>query len=71
MKENSSPNTEHIVLADVVVETTADTIRLRCNKTGLENMAPFINRTFIEEKVPVEHQQDPAVRTGCAAGYRR
>jgi hypothetical protein len=52
VKEDSSPNTEYIVPVDVVSETIADTIRLRCSKAELEKMDPFIKTTFIEEKVP-------------------
>jgi hypothetical protein len=53
VREDSSPNTEYIVPVDVVSETIADTIRLRCSKAELEKMDPFIKTTFIEEKVPM------------------
>jgi sporulation protein YlmC with PRC-barrel domain len=52
VKEDSSPNTEYIVPVDIVAETIADTIRLRCSKTELEKMDPFNKMKFIEEKVP-------------------
>jgi hypothetical protein len=52
VKEDSSPNKEYIVPIDSVTETTAGTIRLRCSKTELEKMKPFIKTTVIEEKVP-------------------
>jgi PRC-barrel domain len=52
VKEDSSPNTEYIVPVDVVSETIADTIRLRCSKAELEKMDPFVKTTFVEEKVP-------------------
>jgi sporulation protein YlmC with PRC-barrel domain len=52
VKDDSSPNTEYIVPVDLVAETIADTIRLRCSRTELEKMDPFIKTTFIEEKVP-------------------
>jgi hypothetical protein len=55
VKEDASPNTEYIVPVDFVTETTVDTIRLRCSKTELEKMAPFIKTTFIEEMVPVRN----------------
>jgi sporulation protein YlmC with PRC-barrel domain len=51
VKEDASPNTEYIVPVDVVSETIADTIRLRCSKAELEKMDPFIKTEFIEEKV--------------------
>jgi sporulation protein YlmC with PRC-barrel domain len=52
VKEESSPHTEYIVPMDFITETIADTIRLRCSKTELEQMKPFIKTTVIEEKVP-------------------
>ena len=50
VREDSS-NTEYIVPVEVISETIADTIRLRCSKSELEKMDPFIKTTFIEEKV--------------------
>src|SRR5450756_93407 len=64
VKEDLSPNTEYIVPVDFVVETIADTIRLRCSKAELEKMDPFINTTFIEEKVP-----DNNLSYGSRYGY--
>jgi len=52
VREDSSPNTEYIVPIDVVSETIADTIQLRCSKAELEKMDPFVKTTFIREKVP-------------------
>jgi sporulation protein YlmC with PRC-barrel domain len=52
VREDSSPHTEYIVPVDVVAETIADTIRLRCSKAELEKMDPFVETTFIKEKVP-------------------
>jgi sporulation protein YlmC with PRC-barrel domain len=43
---------EYIVPVDLLDETIADKIRLRCNKAELKKMPPFIKTTFIEEKVP-------------------
>src|SRR5512140_2283585 len=59
VKEDSSPNTEYIVPVDLVTETTADTIRLKCNKEELEKMDPFIKTTFVEEKLPVNTFASP------------
>jgi sporulation protein YlmC with PRC-barrel domain len=64
VKEDSSPNTEYIVPVDVVSETIANTIRLRCSKAELEKMDPFIKTTFIEEKVP-----DNYLSYGSRYGY--
>ena len=52
VREDASPNTEYIVPVDVVSETIADTIRLRCSKTELEKMDPFVKTMVIEEQVP-------------------
>ncbi len=51
VKEDSTPNAEFIVPVDFVVETIADTIRLRCSKASLEKMDPFTKTTFIEEEI--------------------
>lgn len=50
VRETSS-NTEYIVPVDVVSATIADTIQLRCSKTELEKMAPFVQTEFVQEKV--------------------
>jgi hypothetical protein len=52
VREDSFPNTEYIVPVDVVSETIADTIQLRCSKAELEKLDPFIKTEFVEEKVP-------------------
>jgi hypothetical protein len=51
VKEDSFPNTEYIVPVEVVSETKANTIQLRCSKAELEKMDPFVKTTFVEEKV--------------------
>ena len=51
VKEEASPNTEHIVPVDFVKETIDDTIQLSCSKAELEKMPPFIQTEFFEEKV--------------------
>ena len=50
--KNAFPNSEYIVPVDFVTETIAGTIRLRCSKAELEKMDPFIQTTFISEKMP-------------------
>jgi sporulation protein YlmC with PRC-barrel domain len=52
VKETVSPNTETIVPVDQNSATTADKIQLRCRKLELEKMDPFIQTSFIQEKVP-------------------
>jgi hypothetical protein len=51
VREDSSPNTEYIVPVDVVSETIADTIQLRCSKAELEKMDPFVQTEFVREKM--------------------
>ncbi|MDR3576040.1 MAG: PRC-barrel domain-containing protein [Anaerolineaceae bacterium] len=55
VKEDSSPFTQYIVPVDLVTETLADTIRLNCSKAVLEKMDPFIQTSFINEKVPANY----------------
>jgi hypothetical protein len=52
VKEDSSPNTEYIVPVDLVTETIAETIHLRCTRAELEKMEPFLETTFIKEIAP-------------------
>ncbi|MDP2994158.1 MAG: PRC-barrel domain-containing protein [Anaerolineales bacterium] len=52
VKEDSFPNTKYIVPVEFVTETIADTIRLRCSKVELEQMDPFVQTEFVQEKVP-------------------
>lgn len=68
VKEDLSPNTEYIVPVDFVAETIADTIRLRCSKAELEKMDPFINTTFIEEKM-LDRNYDGGVNYGMGTPY--
>jgi sporulation protein YlmC with PRC-barrel domain len=51
VREDAS-NTEYIVPVDLMDETIAGIIRLRCSKAELEKMPPFVKTTFIEKKVP-------------------
>ncbi|MEP7137857.1 MAG: PRC-barrel domain-containing protein [Chloroflexota bacterium] len=51
VKEDEPPKTEYIVPVDLVAETIADTIRLRCSKTELEKLDPFVQTEFVQEKV--------------------
>jgi len=52
VQEAASPNVDRIVPIDLVVKTIAGTIQLRCDKAELGKMDPFVQTTFIEEKVP-------------------
>ena len=51
VKENSS-HIEFIVPVEVVSESTADRVQLRCSKAELEQMDPFVKTRFIEERLP-------------------
>ena len=51
VKEDDSPHTEYIVPIEVVAETTADTIRLKCSVVDLEKMPLFIKNEYIKDKV--------------------
>ena len=52
VKEAASPNTEYIVPVNVFSATIAGTIQLSCSKAELEQMAPFIQTDYIQEKIP-------------------
>ncbi|MCC6958095.1 MAG: hypothetical protein IT316_14940, partial [Anaerolineales bacterium] len=52
VKADSPPHTEYIVPIEVMTETIAGTIQLRCSKAELEKMTPFIKTEYIEEKMP-------------------
>lgn len=68
VKGDSFPNIEYIVPVEVVSETIVDTIRLRCSKAELEKMDPFINTTFIEEKM-LDRNYDGGVNYGMGTPY--
>ena len=50
VKEDTAFNTEYIVPVDLITETIADTIKLRCSKAELEKMDPFNKTRYIGEK---------------------
>jgi hypothetical protein len=50
VREDASPNTEYLVPVDFILETIADTIRLRCSMAELKKMVPFVKTEFVEEK---------------------
>ncbi len=51
VRKTSSPNTEYLVPVELLSETIANTIRLRCSKAELEQMAPFVKTTLVEKKL--------------------
>jgi hypothetical protein len=52
VRADSSPHAEYIVPVDLISATVAGSIQLRCSKAELEKMDPFIQKSFIQEKVP-------------------
>ena len=52
VKEDMFPNTEYIVPVNVITTTIAGTIQLSCSKAEVENMTPFFQTEFIQEKIP-------------------
>ena len=69
VKENASPNTEYIVPVEMVTETIAGTIRLRCSQAELEKMEPFIKTKVMEEKVPDRRSGNGGGMYGTGAYY--
>jgi len=69
VKEDSSPHTEYIVPVGFVAETIADTLRLRCSKTVLEKMDPFIKTEFVQEKVSDYSQYHGGIYGGAGSYY--
>ncbi len=51
VRKDALPNKEYIVPVEVVSETIADTIQLRCSKAELEKMDPFVETEFVREKM--------------------
>jgi hypothetical protein len=68
VKEEPS-NTEYIVPVDLISETIADTILLRCSKAELGKMEPFIRTEFVEEKVPAYAEYRGGMYSGMGAYY--
>ena len=48
VREGWVPHTEYMVPLDLVIESTPDTIRLRCTKAELLSQEPFIDIEYIE-----------------------
>jgi hypothetical protein len=68
VREDSS-NTEYIVPVEVVAETIADTIQLRCSKADLEKMDPFIKTEYIQEKAPAYPEYHQGMYFGAGSTY--
>jgi hypothetical protein len=69
VKEDSSPSTEYMVPVDFVTDTTGNMIKLRCSKAELEKMDPFIQTTFIEERVPESNYSNGGGEYGGNGSY--
>jgi sporulation protein YlmC with PRC-barrel domain len=68
VREDSSYR-EYIVPVEVVSETIADTIRLRCSKAELKKMDPFIKTTVIEEKMSGRNYRFGGMMYGMGSFY--
>ena len=55
VREVTNSHKERIVPVELVAETIADTIQLRCSKAELEKMDPFIVTRYIKDKVPASN----------------
>lgn len=58
VKQKRSPHTERLVPIDAVVETSPNTIWLRCSERELETMEPFMETDFVRSDIP-EYRGDP------------
>lgn len=58
VKQKRSPHTERLVPIDEVVETSSNTIWLRCSERELEKMELFIETDFVRSDIP-EYRGDP------------
>ncbi len=52
VKEGLTSGSERLVPVDYVIDSNADLIKLRCSKSELENMEPFVQKTYIREEAP-------------------
>jgi sporulation protein YlmC with PRC-barrel domain len=52
VREEWFPHAEHLVPLDLVIESTPDTIRLRCTKDDLVMQEPFTEVEYIEGDLP-------------------
>ena len=57
VRDDSSPHKEYIVPVDLVAETIAGTIQLRCSRAEMEKMDPFIVTRYIKDKVPARYTE--------------
>ena len=72
VREDSSPHAEYIVPVEVVSETIANIIQLRCSKAELEKMDPFIKTTYVEEQasdMSIEYGDEMHGAYGMGASY--
>lgn len=52
VRATGTPHTEYIVPIGTVSTTTDNTIQLRCSKSDLEKMPPFVKTEYIQRKMP-------------------
>lgn len=69
VKDDSSPNTEYIVLVEFVTETITDTIRLKCGMAELEKTEPFIKTKFFHEQLQIRYSSYGGINYGMGSFY--
>jgi hypothetical protein len=69
VRDDSSPHKECIVPVELVNETVADTVQLRCNKTEMEKMDPFIVTRYIKDKIPDQFTRNGGGIYGMGSMY--
>lgn len=52
VREDAPPHTEYIVPLEVLAETLAGTVQLRCSKAELQKMDPFVKTEFVQREMP-------------------
>lgn len=52
IREDVTPEMEYMVPVELILLTTSTSIQLRCSKTDLQAMEPFLKTEFVEEKLP-------------------
>ncbi|MFZ2097947.1 MAG: PRC-barrel domain-containing protein [Anaerolineales bacterium] len=68
VKENAS-SSEYIVPLEFVSDSSDDKVTLRCSKAQLRMMDPFINKEYIENKVPYTDSRVSNMAYGMGTFY--
>jgi hypothetical protein len=68
VRDDSSPHKEYIVPVNLVTETIAGTIQLRCSRAEMEKMDPFIVTRYIKDKMPARNFEYSGM-SGAGSAY--